>query len=99
MTGKETIKYIAITLVGLVMLTVIGVTLTNAGKYYLDEEAKQCERLVMGEAEKYGYFGQCDTYIGADHKLHYYYTRYTDARDYDGKDIYINWETGKAGKY
>ena len=74
-------------------MILVSVTLiANANKDYLEDERERCSNLVIGEAMKKSYLGKCELY-------HYVYHRYYYANDNEDEYIYINWKTGKWGKY
>ena len=71
----------------------------NPSKLSFAQEKDKCTEIVNGTAIQSGIEGYCDTYIGSDGNLHYYYVQVTDAAKRETKDVYIIWETGKGGKY
>ena len=82
-----------------IIIAIAVVLVQNASKDYLEVERDKCNQIVMGESIEYGYLGNCELYLGSDKKTHYLYHRYYDVDDDEGKEFYIIWETGKAGKY
>ena len=85
-------------LIGIIIIIAI-VIIQNVSRDYLDVEKEKCNDLVIGESIEHGYLGNCELYLGSDKKTHYLYHRYYDVDDEEGKEFYIIWETGKAGKY
>lgn len=82
-----------------IIIAVAVLFIVNASKDYLEVERKKCNDMIMGESMVKGYLGDCELYLGSDNKTHYVYHRYYDINDSEGKYFYVNWETGKAGKY
>lgn len=81
-------------------MILVSVTLiANANKDYLEGEREKCSNLVIGEAMKKSYLGECELCLGSDNKTHYVYHRYYYVNDNEDEYIYINWKTGKGGKY
>lgn len=81
---------------------IICLAIVSSRDLSLAEEEKKCREVVSGTAIEKDVYGYCDTCIGSDSELHYKYVQTGDPADtskYSEKDVYIIWETGKAGKY
>ena len=89
------IVFIIISLLGLIVITILGAN----RKLSIDDERKKCQEIVMGTFMHDGTEGYCDTYTGGDGDLHYKYVQIKDSDTQIEKDVYIIWETGKAGQY
>lgn len=96
----ESIGIIAIAFVGFSIISAIFIAIIlfiPKGGLSLEDEQKKCQDVVIGTAMHSGIEGYCDTYVGSDSKSHAVYVQVND--DGSTVDNYINWETGKKGKY